>query len=120
MCAATPISSFPEFNTKFVSESNVIIYFIFGNNFFAFSSSSVFALNGFCVFPSKYSFNWVINPLFLSQPKKQFSVSFHVLFLYINWNFPIPFIWIFFVKFFYFFFSLFYYLFIDFFFFFFR
>lgn len=30
MCDIAPISSSPEFNTKFVSESNVIIYFIFG------------------------------------------------------------------------------------------
>lgn len=31
ICDIAPISSSPEFNTRFVSESNVIIYFIFGS-----------------------------------------------------------------------------------------
>lgn len=33
ICDIAPISSSPEFSTKFVSESNVIIYFILGRLF---------------------------------------------------------------------------------------
>lgn len=53
ICDIAPISSSPEFNTRFVSESNVIIYFIFGSLFSFFQFSIVFSLNGFCIFPRR-------------------------------------------------------------------
>lgn len=53
MCDIAPISSNPEFNTKFVSESNVIIYFILGSSFSSFQFSIVFSLNGSSIFPRR-------------------------------------------------------------------
>lgn len=53
MCDIAPINSKPEFKTKFVSESNVIIYFIFGSSFVFFQFSIVFALNGLSIFPRR-------------------------------------------------------------------
>ena len=53
ICAIAPINSNPEFKTKFVSASSVIIYFISGICF----PSIEFALNGFLILPNKYSLN---------------------------------------------------------------
>ena len=53
ICDIAPISSSPEFNTKFVSESKVIIYFILGSLFSFFQFSMVFSLKGFSIFPRR-------------------------------------------------------------------
>ena len=50
ICDIAPINSSPEFNTRFVSESRVIIFFILGRLLDSFHFSIVFALNGFSVF----------------------------------------------------------------------
>ena len=53
ICAIVPIKLNPEFNVSSVSESNVMIYFIFG----ILPFSMVLVLNGFSIFPNKYSLN---------------------------------------------------------------
>ena len=86
ICAIAPTSCKPEFNTRSVSASNVIIYFIFGSLFslFIFQSFIVLTLKTFFILPKRYSLNWFNSPLFLSHPKKCSSFPFHCLFLYIK------------------------------------
>ena len=62
ICVIAPISLKAEFTIKFVSESSVIIYFIFS------FSLIVFTLNLSIPF-NRNSLNSESNPLFLSQPK---------------------------------------------------
>ena len=81
ICDIAPISSNAEFRIKSVSASKVIIYFIFG---ILSKYSNVFSLKGFFIFPNKYSFNCESIPLFLSQPRYEFSPSFQIRFLYIK------------------------------------
>ena len=57
ICAILPISSNPVFKVNFVSESNVITYFIFGILFKFLASSIVFAKKLSSSFSKIYSLN---------------------------------------------------------------
>ena len=97
MWAIAPTSSNAEFNTRSVSASSVIIYFIVFNFSFMLDficssfcclsmlSCIVFILNGFLPC-NMNSLNWFNIPLFRSHPKYVPSFSFHILFLYIKLN----------------------------------